>query len=286
MFFYNACGLSICSEIEIPYLYKTSSITDNQVNIKLSKKKISKKIFYPSRIKAYKNCILYKSKSGIIFEVSKDGIVIFLNGLPDIAVIQSLMGIPIGYLLQLNNYQVLHGSSISINKKGICFIGSSGSGKSSIALSLLLKGRSFLTEDLCIIKNNLIYNFNQWIKSSETDADNSEIQFIQKHQLKKDSRMRNLYEVPNNFVSEKNVRPKLAYFLKDSEQRCIHRLSTKSAFENFFTFSYHLDFDKASDLNKISKITHNIDAYVFQRDMKLPLASNIKYLEDHIKEAL
>ncbi|MBI66145.1 MAG: hypothetical protein CMG64_07635 [Candidatus Marinimicrobia bacterium] len=61
------------------------------------------------------------------------------------------MNIPFGYLMFQRKIPVLHGSAINLNNKGIIFSGFSKTGKSSLLIELLKKGR-MITEDVCKIK--------------------------------------------------------------------------------------------------------------------------------------
>ena len=71
---------------------------------------------------------------------------------------------PFGYALRKKGFMVMHGSSVVINGQAICIVGSSGLGKSTLAISLVDKGFKFLTEDLAIIKDNTVHFYSSWIK--------------------------------------------------------------------------------------------------------------------------
>ena len=58
------------------------------------------------------------------------------------------------YLLQYQNYLVLHGSAVLINGHAVVFSGQSGAGKSTLASALLKQGYPFITDDLVVIKQN------------------------------------------------------------------------------------------------------------------------------------
>ena len=59
-----------------------------------------------------------------------------------------MVGLPIGYYFFLNNFQVLHGSAVSIKNKAVCFVGQSSIGKSVLSASLINRDVKFIAEDL------------------------------------------------------------------------------------------------------------------------------------------
>lgn len=65
-----------------------------------------------------------------------------------------LYGTVLAYLLQFQNYLVLHGSAVLINNEAVIFSGHSGIGKSTIAFAMAEHNYPILTDDLVVIRQN------------------------------------------------------------------------------------------------------------------------------------
>ena len=195
----------------------------------------------------------------------------------------SILGIPMGYLLQENGFQVLHGSSVGIKNSAICFIGKSGDGKSSIALQLINKGYKLITEDLCLIKNANLYNFSNWIKSSNESFPknlNSEEKII----VKKDSRKRAIYRLSDKYVTKRLASLETIYFLADGKKRNIAKIKPSESFKYLFTYAYRKKNLDIKSLKKLTKISENTECFLFSRDVNKPLQDNVRYVYDHLNE--
>ena len=160
---YQICGFNLLSQVRLPILRKKDFencdfeiILKNNIQIPYKTIEITKG-----------GDVLFKDLHQNIFQITHQKIFISIKDDKYNEAANSVFGVPFGYLLQNNDFQVLHGSAVTINNLGYSFIGRSGIGKSSIALSLINKGFKLLTEDLCIIKDLHIYNFSDWIKSKE-----------------------------------------------------------------------------------------------------------------------
>lgn len=154
-FKYQIENLKILSDLEIPML-RISCFEKADLRIL-----VKENIKTPKEtIETHNKYILYKDTYQNIFSINKKEIQVFIKHQKykkEAAI--TIMGIPIGHLLQNNGFQVLHGSSVAHNSSAASFIGMSGAGKSSIALSLVNDGFKLVTEDLCIVKNKNIFNF-------------------------------------------------------------------------------------------------------------------------------
>jgi hypothetical protein len=62
-----------------------------------------------------------------------------------------LLGPVMAALLQQNGFLTLHGSAFLYGEKAVLMLGSSGAGKSSLAMALNQKGHYILTDDICAI---------------------------------------------------------------------------------------------------------------------------------------
>lgn len=62
-----------------------------------------------------------------------------------------LLGAAFGLLLHQRGLMVVHGNSVNINGKGVCFIGNRGFGKSTISAGLYFKGYPVVSDDVTAI---------------------------------------------------------------------------------------------------------------------------------------
>lgn len=74
------------------------------------------------------------------------------EGADESAVRLFLLGSALGALLHQRGDLVLHGSAIVVDGKAIGFLGRSGIGKSTLAMEFRRRGRSVLTDDLCVVR--------------------------------------------------------------------------------------------------------------------------------------
>ena len=286
MFFYEACSLNILSAFKIDFLEASPSFSPD-VEIILSDNTFDNSLFKNQRLIVNNHTVDYLNKFGVYFRITKSKITIYNHHerTPQELSI-SLLGIPFGYLLRLNNYFVIHGSAIANGDRAICFFGSTGSGKSSIAANFIDKNNSFLTEDLCIFKNGRIFNLNRWIKISDEVIKLTEIDLEENIYLENDSRKRNLCKISKNFVNETSVKPKIAYFPRDGKNRKITKMNIKEKFENIYVNSYRLSDSSSTNLDHITSVIESIDCYFFERNIKDNISDNIDFLKVHARSLL
>ena len=162
---YQICGFNLLSQIKLPILRKIDFEKPDFEIILRNDAQIANKTIEVLE----GGDVLFKDLYQNTFQISYQKIFISIKDSRYGEAANSVLGVPLGYLLQNNDFQVLHGSAVTKNNLGYAFIGKSGIGKSSIALALINKGFKLLTEDLCIIKDMHIYNFSNWVKSNENN---------------------------------------------------------------------------------------------------------------------
>ncbi len=280
-FKYQVGDLNLVSDIRLPIL-KSKDFDNHDLEVVITSKlqTTDKTIeFLPD------DSVLYQDISGNIFLINKSKILVSIkeNSIDDASI--SILGIPLGYLLQNNNFQVLHGSSVAQNGSAICFIGRSGLGKSSLAMSLVDKGLKLVTEDLCLIKDSSVYNFSDWVKSDENNLIET-LKPIERINLKKDSRQRSLYKLKNRHVSNNKTKLKAIYFLDSNKKRNIKKVSALDSFKYLFTYAYRNSDRDAISLEKLTKISELVDCFIYSRDIKKPIEDNSRFIFDHIMESL
>lgn len=280
-FKYQIEDLNILSELELPMLTPSHFEKEDikiliKPNIKAPKKNIEIK----------NNRILYKDIYKNIFLIKDKEIHIFFNNQDhkkDAGI--TIMGIPIGYLLQKNRFQVLHGSSVAskTNESAVAFIGKSGAGKSSIALELVSCGLKLVTEDLCIIKNTNIYNFSNWIKSSRSVIP-KKLSHSNEILINKDSRKRSLFKIHKKHISKSKIKLKAIYFLSDANETKITKLKSTDAFKYLFTYAYRPNDKDKKSLDNLTKLCKNTECFLFSRNLNKPFHENKKIIFNHLNQ--
>ena len=278
---YQICGFNLLSQVKLPILEEVDfEKPDFEIilknNIQISDKTIE--IIEGGNI-------LFKDLHHNMFKITYQKIYISIKDNRYSEAANSVLGVPLGYLLQNNDFQVLHGSAVTENDLGFSFIGKSGIGKSSIALSLINKGFKLLTEDLCVVKDMNIHNFSNWVKSDENNLVET-LKPIERIYLKKDSRQRSLYKLENRYINNKKTKLKAIYFLDSNKKRNIKKVSPSDAFKYLFTYAYRKSDVDALSLEKLTKISEQADCFIYFRDLEKPLEDNSRFIFDHIMESI
>lgn len=82
--------------------------------------------------------------------------------------VRAALHLPLFYLLESKGFLLLHGSAVSRNGEGYLFLGAGGTGKTTLALDLVINhGFNFLAEDFLIIKDDEMYAFPEKVRVSE-----------------------------------------------------------------------------------------------------------------------
>ncbi len=280
-FKYRICGFNLLSQIRLPALIESDfEKPDFEVLLKNDVRVPDDVIEILESTE-----VLFKDLHKNIFLISSPKIYISVKKNKDNEAAYSLLGVPLGYLLQNNGFQVLHGSAVAHNNLGFSFIGKSGLGKSSIALSLINSGFKLVTEDLCIIKDTNIYNFSDWVKSNQNNLLET-LGPIEKIGIKKDSRKRSLYKLDKKYINNKKVKLKSIYFLESGKRRCVKKIQPSEAFKYLFTYAYRKNDLDSNSLKKLTRISEESTCYIYSRDIEKSLEDNARFIFDHIKEDL
>ena len=286
MFQYKVCGLNVLSEIYIPAFDALNKPFDIEIKISL-KTNLPDKDFKDSDTIFSDDSIYYKSKPGLIFKVlgNSDIIIYKSKEIDEDKIWEMLIGVPFGYALRKKGFMVMHGSSVVINGQAICIVGSSGLGKSTLALSLVKKGFKFLTEDLAIIKDNTVHFYSSWIKIDKKLKNKSKTDLNKNIDLSFDSRGRELIKIGTEHVSERAT-PKAIYFPIIGDNKNIEQMKDSEIFKFLFTNSYRIENEKESELAMIADMIKSFDFYSFQRNINSPIDENVDFLLSHIKSIL
>ena len=281
MFQYKVCDVSILSELSIPVFNVSDENCKNRIKITCKDYPLNQD-FSQSDTLFRKGSIFYQRKPGLGFKISSKSNITIYNpkNINFKKVWEILIGLPLGYALTIMGYSVLHGSSISLKNNTACIIGFSGLGKSTLALSLLKRGCSFISEDLCVIKDKKIYNLYNWIKTSKDAISSLKIKVDSELKLDNDLRNRSFYKI-SGLKSLAKSKPNIFYFPVNDNKKSIEKMKTEEAFKFIFSNFYRNENNNALDINKISELSNNIDCYFFKRNIEDPLEENSHYLYKH-----
>ena len=286
MFRYKVCNLNILSEIYIPVFHTLDESFDRAIKISL-KDNLPDEDFKDSDTIFSDDSIYYKSKPGLIFEIlnNSDIIIYKSNEIDEDKIWEMLIGVPFGYVLRKKGFMVMHGSSVVINGQAICIVGSSGLGKSTLALSLINKGFKFLTEDLCIVKDNIVHFYSSWIKIDKKLKNKLKTDLNKNIDLSFDSRGRELIKIGTEHVSERAT-PKAIYFPIIGDKKNIEQMKDSEIFKFLFVNSYRMENEQGTDLAMIADMIKSFNFYSFQRNINSPIDENVNFLLSHIESIL
>ena len=286
MFQYKVCGQNVLSEVHVPIFKAINKLHNHDIKITLSNNFINKD-FQESNTIFLDNSIYYKSRPGLIFKIlSNSDIIIYKSKEIDTNKIwEMLIGVPFGYALRNKGFMVLHGSSVVVNGKAVCIVGSSGLGKSTLALSLVERGYKFLTEDLSIIKDDIVHFYSSWIKIDKNRTIKTKTDLNKNIDLSFDSRERELVKISKEDCAE-NAIPKVIYFPVIGDNKNIEQMKDHEIFKFLFAYSYRIENEKESDLAMIANMMKNFNFYSFQRNINSPIKENVDFLSSHIESIL
>ena len=286
MFRYKVCNLNVLSEIFIPAFDVQNEFIKYDIKITLENN-LPDKDFNDSDTIFLDDSIYYKSKPGLIFKIlgNSDIIIYKSKEINQDKVWEMLIGVPFGYALRKKGFMIMHGSSVVMNGQAVCIVGSSGLGKSTLALSLVEKGFKFLTEDLCIVKDNIVHFYSSWIKIDKKLKNKLKTDFNKNIDLSFDSRGRELIKIGTEHVSERAT-PKAIYFPIIGNNKNIEQMKDSEIFKFLFTNSYRMENEQETDLAMIADMIKSFDFYSFQRNIDSPIDENVNFLLSHIESIL
>jgi len=157
---YTAFGLNFQSEFEIPEFISFDNKPDVYLKLGKAPKDLTDKTNLGVRYQTNKNEFLldvdkvarYYVKNGneIIVDTKKKQV--------DKEIRLFLLGSAFGALFIQRGLLPIHGSAVKFGNRATMFTGQSGVGKSSIASFFMQKGFQVLTDDICVINENLELN--------------------------------------------------------------------------------------------------------------------------------
>jgi hypothetical protein len=157
---YTAFGLNFQSEFEIPEFI----ISDNKPEVFLKRGEVPKDLIEKNsqgvRYQSNKNEFLLNVDNVARFYVKNGNEIIVGTEKEQVdkEIRLFLLGSALGALFIQRGLLPIHGSAVKFGNRATIFTGQSGVGKSSIASFFLQKGFQVLTDDICVINENLELN--------------------------------------------------------------------------------------------------------------------------------
>ncbi|MDP3478280.1 MAG: hypothetical protein Q8R88_00815 [Desulfoprunum sp.] len=151
----------------------------------------------------------------------------------------TLLGTPMGIVLLQRDFLVLHASAVEICGKVICFIGTSGVGKSTTVCSLLQAGHKLVTDDVVAIDltNYLVSQGYPWMKIGPRVALELGLSSEKLSQLDRAS-IKKRYQIYPGSFSEGNGKLAGIYFLKWGEKTVVDVIKAKQAILDLMVHAY------------------------------------------------
>lgn len=155
MYFYCASGLSVKSEIAVPGLFPIAHDRDPDVTVRLGTVCTALENATASgptwQMAGDRFLLRVPGIARFLLEAGRDITIEAENGTPPADLVIFLLGTVFGILLHQRGQVVLHASAVHVNGKAVLFCGPSGTGKSTMAAALGMRGFDLVTDDLCAI---------------------------------------------------------------------------------------------------------------------------------------
>ena len=146
---YDACGLSIRSELELPGL---SPARHASADLVVRRGDVAAPAEWPvSGVAAWPSpeADVLSWVTGVRLRVADSEIVV--DGGPEAFARQCIVGPGLGVALHRRGRLVLHGSAVDVGGRALVLLGHKGAGKSTTAAALLGRGHTLLTDDLVVV---------------------------------------------------------------------------------------------------------------------------------------
>jgi hypothetical protein len=192
-------------------------------------------------------------------------------------------------LLNQRGRLVLHASAVNLRGNGIAFLGASGDGKSSVAASLLMRGHSFVVDDIAAIelqhgKAVLYPGFPQLRLATEAAqsmrAGISELQYMNDLDEKRN------YRVLSNFQQDPIEINKI-FILAEGRQIEFQPITPQQAVIELARYSMPtsiVKLDRVANFNKCVKLAGLIESYQLIRPLSLKMLPIVaEKIEEHVK---
>lgn len=291
---YEAFGLTIHSEIELPELIHSNS---EKVDIKI----------YLGIVEYDKKDILIEGMSYIVkkeaiyrfwdsigkFRIDKDSIIVNpVQNLPQKILRNFILGSVFATLLRMRKFFVLHASSVNINGSAIAFSGFKGYGKSTTVMAFYLEGYPIVADDyIPICFDNLgIPLITPGFPSLRLSNESRKAMGIDNIDLESDI-IDKTYISLKNFFSKLKLPLKKIYILKRGKKAKIIDLKPQEAFIELVKNTFGIYMFSKSELPdnffQIEKILKKTEVSILEvPDSLKDIQKIVKLVEDDIGDKL
>jgi hypothetical protein len=156
-------------------------------------------------------------------------------------IVNTILGTPMGIILLQRGFLVLHASAVEIRGKIVCFLGTSGAGKSTTVCSLIAAGHKLVTDDVVAIDTSFypeVLPGYPWMKVGDELIDQLDLQKDRIESLGKAEDKRR-YNIPaSSFASEPSGKLAGIYFLIWADNLAITRMSSPESLINLVKHEY------------------------------------------------
>lgn len=298
--YFSAYGLTIQSSFNLPEL--TSELDCGQKSdVKIYTDKLAPPKLQPTdsnllcSIEQDSAYIYWHEIGTILVKEGTEIIVDPIDNLDEQILRIFLLGAAIGLILHQRGLMVLHGNSININGKGICFVGDRGFGKSTVSAGLYFQGYPIVSDDVTAIKFDssqayLIPGYGRlklWEDSAEAlGLKPQDLPLVHPRYEKRE------YLVPEP-IDTQSVPLKCIYVLGGAEELTIEALSPREALFKIMQNSYCTRFleemyktlSAAEHFQQCSNLVNKTKVFSLKRTQDLTtLPKLINSIKKHILE--
>jgi len=225
-------------------------------------------------------CLFFKGVGKFLIKDGREIIIDPEEDVEDWTLRLYLLGSVMAVLLHQRGRLVLHGSSVSIGGEAVAILGSSGSGKSTIAAALHSRGHEVLSDDIISIEFNgrdtSVYGF-PLLKLSPTVASSLGYSLQTLSLIDPDDNKYGYYAKPK--FSKDRIPLRHVYSLFDGTTNEIKQLNPQEAFFELFQntrTAFLLEAQGASShLNQCAKLASTISIQRLERFKDLNRLTNI-----------
>jgi len=279
MFYYNAHGLNICSELYFPELIEEDPGNKFDVSIKFgfdyfpnqNINKLNFNNFIEVSLNSNRITLFWKEECACTIINGKKILINPTHNIGEDLIRLIILGHVLAIILHLKGRLILHANAVNINNGAVIFLGSSGKGKSTTSLALHKKGYNLLSDDILSIKIDkdnqpIVFPSFPRIKLWPEVIENLNENPYSMPKLHLDTEKRS-YFIEDNFL-DIPIPLKSIYLIKDSNKVGINQIKSQKALMEIVKSSYCypiFDNDKVSEnLNQCAKILKKVPVKVLK----------------------
>ena len=187
--------------------------------------------------------VIYNLDLDCTYHISKTDVVCHYSSLDDSYLLDFLQIVRSLFLLFEIGCRLIHTAVIDYHDIGIMFIGPKGAGKTSVALSLALRGYHFVTNDKAMYHKNQLYGVPQALSLSRTALDLFALSPISSR-LSGGKHLFFSHHLPKPFLLKKKTQAQIAFNVqvstKDSFSITKYHQMLDQHYNNIYKFSYQV----------------------------------------------